>query len=99
MSLGAIGNTIYVNQQTASVSGSHGNENNKLDLQNVIAQDISKDKENNKIEVRPTEENKEINKDSENNKKEKEEKKKDIKLEDEDTSETNNDLHILDVRV
>jgi len=68
--IGPVGNTIFVNQQTASVATIHGNQNNKLDLQNVMSQAIVNDKEKKILEVRPTEENQEVDPDREHEKEE-----------------------------
>lgn len=61
MAIGPIGNAIYVNQQTASVASTQGNHNNRVDFQNMVAGAAANEKDEQVIEVRPTEENLEIN--------------------------------------
>jgi len=70
VAVGAIGNAIFVNQQTASVASVQGNQNTKFDLQNLAAQVAVNEKDEKVIEVRPTEENKEVNEDKEHQKNE-----------------------------
>lgn len=65
MAVGPIGNAIFVNQQTASVSSVVGNNNNRFDLQNVAAQATVNEKDEKVLEVRPTEENHEVDPDRE----------------------------------
>lgn len=65
MAIGAIGNTIYVNQQTATVSSVQGNFQNRLDLQNIAAQAIVNEEQNQILEVRPAEGNHEVDADRE----------------------------------
>lgn len=57
MAVGPIGNAIFVNQQTATVSSVVGNNNNRFDLQNVAAQATIQEKDEKVLEVRPAEEN------------------------------------------
>ncbi len=70
MALGPIGNAIYVNQQTASVASAQGNQNNRFDLQNIAAQAATNEKDEKVLEVRPTEENHEVDPDREHQKNE-----------------------------
>ena len=70
MAVGAIGNAIFVNQQTASVASVQGNQNTRFDLQNVAAQAAANEKEEKVLEVRPTEENHEVDPDREHQKNE-----------------------------
>ncbi len=66
--LGPVENTIYVNQQTASIASVKGNQINRFDLQNVAAQAIVNEKEKEVLEVRPAEENHEIDPEREHEK-------------------------------
>ncbi len=68
MSIGAIGNVIYVNQQTATVSSVQGNYQNRLDVQNAAAQAAVNEEEQQVLEVRPTEENYQVDGDREHTK-------------------------------
>ena len=66
MAYGAIENTIYVNQQTASVSSEHTARNSRLDMQNFAA-GLEVNKEKKEVqEVRPAEENQKIDEDRDN---------------------------------
>lgn len=103
MALGPVGNAIYVNQQTASVATAHGNQNNRLDLQNVAAQAAANEKEEKVLEVRPTEENQEVDGDREHQKNEADQEtarnKRKLPKEDEDTPEENISPYKLDIKV
>lgn len=63
MAVGPIGNAIYVNQQTATVSSVVGNNNNRFDLQNVVAQAAVQEKDEKVLEVRPAEESHQLDPD------------------------------------
>ena len=68
MAVGPIGNAVYVNQQTASVASVATSHNNRVEFQNMIAQTVAQDKEQEVIEVRPTEENQSVDPDKEHQK-------------------------------
>ncbi|OIP55049.1 MAG: hypothetical protein AUK54_04765 [Helicobacteraceae bacterium CG2_30_36_10] len=103
MAIGPIGNTIFVNQMTANVASAHGNQNNRYDLQNVVAQAAANEKEEKVLEVRPAEETHKVDPDREhqkneadqenarNEKKEESEEKEEVKIE--------FTLHKLDIKV
>jgi len=101
MAVGPIGNAIFVNQQTASVASLQGNQHNRFDLQNVMAQAIANEKEQEVTEVRPTEENQEVDEDKEQTKQEFQEQKKKPKEEQEEEQEntSSSSTHILDIKV
>ncbi len=106
MAIGAIGNAIFVNQQTASVSSVQGNQNNRFDLQNVMAQTATNEKEEKILEVRPAEENHKIDPDREHQKNEadQENKRNEEKLSENENSDKENEnneyqIHKLDIKV
>lgn len=100
MAIGAIGNAIYVNQQTATVSSVQGNQQNRFDLQNLAAQAAANEKEEQVLEVRPTEENQEVDSDREHTKDEADQKnKKNKKHEEEPEEERSSSEHRLDIKV
>ncbi|MFT5660221.1 MAG: hypothetical protein ACI9TV_000862 [Sulfurimonas sp.] len=101
MAIGPIGNAIYVNQQTASVASAHGNQNNKFDLQNVMAQAAVNEKDEKVLEVRPTEENHEVDPDREHQKNESDQEtdRNEKKEEDEKKETQSPPLHKLDIKV
>ncbi len=102
MAIGLVGNAIYVNQQTASVSSLQNAHNNRVEFQNMVAQAAAQEKEKEVIEVRPTEENHEVNPDREHEKNEADQEtarnKKREQREEEET-ESSPPLHILDIKV
>lgn len=65
MALGPIGNTIFANQMTASVSSVQNAHNNRVEVQNMMAQSAINERDEKVLEVRPTEENQEVNEDRE----------------------------------
>jgi hypothetical protein len=106
MAVGLVGNAIYVNQQTPSVSAVATAHNNRVDFQNMVAQAAAQEKEQEILEVRPTEENQQIDPDREHTKKEADqENKKGQKRQKLQESEINEEkeasspLHILDIKV
>lgn len=103
MAIGAIGNAIFVNQQTASVSSMQGNLQNRFDLQNVAAQAAVNEKEQEVQEVRPAEENHEVDEDREHQRQEADEETKRAKKEknehEEDEEEAKNAVYHLDIKV
>ncbi|MDQ1245564.1 MAG: hypothetical protein QG565_1905 [Campylobacterota bacterium] len=103
MAVGLVANTIYVNQQTASVSSLQNAHNNRVDVQNMAAQAAAQEKENEVSEVRPTEENHGINPDNEHEKNEADQEtarnEKHKKRDDEEEKESQPPLHILDIKV
>lgn len=68
MAVGAIGNTIFVNQMTPTVSSVQNAHNNRVDVQNMMAQANVNEKDEKVLEVRPAEENHKINSDREHTK-------------------------------
>lgn len=103
MAVGLVGNTIYVNQQTASVSSLVNAHNNRVDFQNMATQAAAQEKEKEVSEVRPTEENHAIDPDREHEKNEADQEtarnKKHKKPEEEEEKEIYPPLHILDIKV
>ena len=101
MSMGAIGNAINVNQQTATVSNIQNAHNNRVEFQNMIAQASANEKEEKVLEVRPTEDNQEVDPDREHQKNEADQEtarnKKRTKEKDDEVSEY--DVHSLDIKV
>jgi hypothetical protein len=68
MAIGPIGNAIFVNQMTASVASVQNAHHNRVDFQNMVAQAAANEKEEKVLEVRPTEENQEVDPDREHQK-------------------------------
>ncbi|MCD6433109.1 MAG: hypothetical protein J7L21_03625 [Sulfurimonas sp.] len=101
MAIGPVGNAIYVNQQTASVASAQGNQNNKLDMQNVMAQAMANEKEETVLEVRPTEENQEVDPDREHQKNEADQEtaRNEREKEEQEEQKTDFSLYKLDIKV
>ena len=76
MSIGPIGNAIFVNQMTANASSIQNAHNNRVDFQNMVAQAAANEKDEKVLEVRPTEENQEVDPDREHQKDEADEQSK-----------------------
>ena len=100
MSVGTIGNTILVNQMTANASAVQNTHNNRVDFQNMIAQASVNEKDEKILEVRPTEENHEIDPDREHTKNEADQesardKKKEVKEVADDENSTKFKLDIM----
>lgn len=70
MAIGAIGSAIFTNQMTANVSSVQNAHNNRVDFQNMVAQAAANEKEEKVLEVRPAEENHEVDPDREHQKNE-----------------------------
>lgn len=70
MPVGTIGNSIFVNQMTPTVSSVQNNHTNRIDFQNMIAQASANEKDEKVLEVRPTEENHQLNPDREHQRQE-----------------------------
>ena len=68
MAVGPIGNTIFTNQMTPTVSSVQNAHNNRVEFQNMVAQATIQEKDEKVLEVRPTEENHEIDPESEHQK-------------------------------
>lgn len=103
MAVGLVGNTIYVNQQTPSVSLVATAHNNRVDFQNMVAQVAAQEKEQEVLEVRPMEENHEVDPDREHTKNEADQETKMAKKREKETEneekESGHPLHILDIKV
>jgi len=101
MSIGAIGNAIYVNQQTVTVSNIQNAHNNRIEFQNMIAQAAANEKDEKVLEVRPAEDNQEVDPDREHTKNEADqETARNEKKEDKDEDDRSEyEVHTLDIKV
>lgn len=102
MAVGPIGNAIFVNQMTPAATAVQNAHNNRVDFQNMIAQSQVQEKEKEVLEVRPTEENQEVDPDREHTKEEadqqnKRSEKREPHEEEEETHEE--EVHKLDITV
>ena len=65
MAIGPVGSAIFVNQMTANASSVQNAHNNRVDFQNMVAQATVQEKDEKVLEVRPAEENHEVDEDRE----------------------------------
>jgi len=70
MAVGPIGGTILVNQMTPAVTPVQGGQYTRFELQNIAAQAMVQEKQQEIEEVRPAEENHEVDPDREHNRQE-----------------------------
>ena len=100
MAVGPIGSAIFTNQMTPAVSSTQNAHNNRVDFQNMIAQSAVQEKDEKVLEVRPTEENQEVDEDREHTRDEADrENQRSEKHEDEEEQEEDSTLYKLDIKV
>ena len=104
MSVGAIGNVILVNQMTPAVTPVQGNQYTRFDLQNIAAQAAVVEKEKEIEELRPAEENHEIDPDREHQREEADEETNNFPKNRgheivEQENEEEEPIHLLDIKV
>ena len=99
MSVGAIGSTIFTNQMTPVASSTANAHNNRVDFQNMAAQAAVNEKDEKVLEVRPAEENQEVNEDKEHTRDEADRENERSEKHEEDDSEENHPIHKLDITV
>ena len=100
MALDAVGSTIYVNQQMASVASEQNTKIARIEMQNVAAGIAVSEADKEIIEVRPAEENREIDEDREHQRQENdEEQKRSPKKQHESEKEASEGFHHLDIKV
>jgi len=100
MSVGAIGSAIFTNQMTPVASSAANAHNNRVDFQNMVAQAAVNEKDEKVLEVRPTEENQEVDEDREHTRDEADrETKRNKKQEDEDEENEGETVYKLDIKV
>lgn len=102
MAIGAIGNAIFANQMTANVSSVQNAHNNRVDFQNMVAQAAANEKDEKVLEVRPAEENQEVDPDREHQKNEADQETARAEHEDQEedkTKESEFPIYKLDIKV
>jgi len=101
MAISPIGGVIYANQQMASVAAEVGANNNRFELQALAAQHLASIQKKEVQEVRPTEENQNVDADREHQREQadQEERRSSDESEFEDEKVTKISIHILDVKV
>ena len=100
MSIGAIGSAIFTNQMTPVASSAANAHNNRVDFQNMVAQASVNEKDEKVLEVRPAEENQEVDEDREHTRDEADrETERSPKKEDEDEEGEEETVYKLDITV
>jgi len=102
MSIGAIGNAIFTNQMTVDVSSVQNAHNNRVEFQNMIAQSAVNEKDEKVLEVRPAEDNAEVDEDREHQKNEADQETARAKHQEDDEDEIieeDLEVHKLDIKV
>ncbi len=99
-SISPLGSTIFTNQMTPAVATTQNAHTNRVDLQNMFAQSAVQEKDEKVLEVRPTEENTEVDEDKEHTRDESDRETK--RSEHEESEEENAEeepLYKLDIKV
>ncbi len=99
MAIGPVGNAIFVNQQTASVASVANAHNNRVEFNNMMAQAAVQEKDEKVLEVRPAEENHEVDEDREHEKNEADQKNARSEFEEEEEEKSEFPVHKLDITV
>ena len=100
MAVGPIGSAIFTNQMTPAASSVQNAHSNRVDFQNMAAQAAVNEKEEKVLEVRPAEENQEVDEDREHTRDEADrETERSEKHEDEDEEIEAEPIHKLDIKV
>ena len=98
MGISPIGSVIFTNQMTANASSIQNAHNNRLDLQNIMAQNLFNEKDEKVLEVRPAEQNHEVDEDAEHEKDEADQKQRHLKKQKLKEDATPSE-HLLDITV
>jgi len=99
MAMGPIGNAIFTNQMTSAATAVQNAHNNRVDFQNMVAQAAVQEKDEKVLEVRPAEENQEVDEDREHARDEADRKSKRNPKKEEEEAETPASIYKLDIKV
>lgn len=100
MAVGPIGNAIFVNQMTPAATSVQNAHNNRVDFQNMMAQAAVQEKDEKVLEVRPTEENHEVDPDREHTRDQADrDTQRSEKQEDEEEQDSSQQIYKLDITV
>ena len=101
MAIGPVGNAIFVNQMTPAAAHAQNAHTNRIDFQNMVAQLNVTEKDEKVLEVRPTEENQEVDEDREHTRDEadRENQRSEKHDKEEESEATEEPLHKLDITV
>ena len=99
-SVGPIASTIFTNQMTPAVASNQNANQNRVEFQNMIAQSQVQERDEKVLEVRPAEENQEINEDKDHTRDEADrESERNEKSEEEEEDSEVEPLYKLDIKV
>ncbi|HIP20592.1 MAG TPA: hypothetical protein EYG70_05660 [Sulfurimonas sp.] len=100
-SIGPVSSTIFTNQMTPAAATAQNANQNRVDFQNMVAQASVQEKDEKVLEVRPTEENKEVDEDKDHTRDEadRENQRSEKHEEDEEEPLEGSPLHKLDIKV
>ena len=99
MAIGPVGSAVFVNQMTANVSSVQNAHNNRVDFQNMAAQAAVNEKDEKVLEVRPAEENHEVDEDREHTRDEADRETKRSEKEEDEEEESPETIYKLDIKV
>jgi len=98
MGISPIESTIFTNQMSANASSVQNSHNNRVELQTIMAQNLFNEKDEKVLEVRPAEQNHEVDEDAEHEKDEADQKQRHLKKQKLKENESSSE-HLLDVLV
>ena len=99
-SISPVGSVLFTNQMIPAVANTQNDHANRVDFQNMIAQATVQEKDEKVLEVRPTEENQEVNEDKEHTRDEADRENKRSKHKDDDEENKEEEpLYKLDIKV
>ena len=100
MAIGPIGSVIFTNQMTPAVATNQNAYQNRVDVQNVAAQAAVQERDEKVLDVRPAEENQEVNEDKDHTRDEADRESERSEKPEEDEEDSGEELHhILDIKV
>jgi len=100
MAIGPVGSAIFTNQMTPAVATNQNAHSNRVDFQNMVAQATVQERDEKVLEVRPAEENQEVDEDREHTRDEADrETQRNKKEDDEEESPEEEPTHKLDITV
>ena len=99
-SISPAGSVLFTNQMTPAVANTQGAHTNRVDFQNMVAQAAVQEKDEKVLEVRPAEENHEVDEDREHTRDEAQRENERTKHEEvEENQPEEKPLHKLDIKV
>jgi hypothetical protein len=100
-SISPTGSAIFTNQMTPVVANTQGAHTNRVDFQNMVAQAAVQEKDEKVLEVRPAEENQEVDEDREHTRDEADRENERSEHKDSDKEDTTKEepLYKLDIKV